>query len=290
MQNIKLDDSLPPLFIESKEDTRRGRWSLIATFVLPAILVVGLLFLLVSYQGGLETGLANLTRLLPVGFAFAAGMVASVNPCGVLMLPSYALYQVGTAGKSTSTVQRVLRALLVALAATLGFVAVFAAVGAVIATGGRWLIGAFPWAGLLIGIGMASVGIWLLVTRKMLGLQAVKRVQVKRKRTIGNAVGFGVSYAIGSLSCTLPVFLAVVGSALSSDQPLSAFGQMMAYAAGMGSVLVTAIVGTALFQQAVSGWLSRLTRYVQRISALFLFGAGAYLVYYWVFVAGLGLS
>jgi cytochrome c-type biogenesis protein len=261
---------------------------LVATFALPAILVVGLLFTLVSFQGGLETGLANLTRLLPVGFAFAAGMVSSVNPCGVLMLPSYALYQVGAGGTDTSTARRVLRALFIALAATVGFVAVFAAVGAVIATGGRWLIGAFPWVGLLIGVGMAGVGIWLLVTRKTLGLQAANRVKVQRKRTVGNAVGFGVSYAIGSLSCTLPIFLAVVGGALTSDQPLSAFGQLMAYAGGMGSVLVVTIVGTTLFQQAVSRWLNRLTRYVQRISALFLIGAGAYLVYYWAVVAGLG--
>ena len=37
------------------------------------------------------------------------------------------------------------------------------------------------------------------VTRKTLGLQAASRVKVQRKRTIGNAVGFGISYAIGSL-------------------------------------------------------------------------------------------
>lgn len=287
MQNIKLDKSISPVFLEGKDGTKRRRWSLVAMFSLPGLLVVGLLFALVSLQGGLETGLANLTRLLPVGFAFAAGMVASVNPCGVLMLPSYALYQVGSADEGASTARRVLRALLVALAATAGFVVVFAAVGAIIAAGGRWLIGAFPWAGLLIGLGMAGVGVWLLVTHKTLGLQAANRIKMQRKRTVGNAVGFGVTYAIGSLSCTLPIFLAVVGGALASDQPLSAFGQLMAYAGGMGSVLVAAIVGTALFQQAVFKWLNRVTPYLHRISAMFLLGAGAYLVYYWVFVAGL---
>jgi cytochrome c-type biogenesis protein len=260
---------------------------LVVTFALPGLTVIGVLFALVSLQGGLETGLANLTRLLPVGFAFAAGMVASVNPCGVLMLPSYALYQVSAAGEGSSTARRVLRALLVALAATAGFVAVFAAVGAVIAAGGRWLIGAFPWAGLLIGLGMAALGIGLLVTRKTLGLRAAGRVKIQRKRTIGNAAGFGVSYAIGSLSCTLPIFMAVVGGALASDQPLSAFGQLLAYAGGMGSVLIAAIVGTALFQQAVFKWLNRITPFMGRISAFFLIGAGAYLVYYWLFVAGL---
>jgi cytochrome c biogenesis protein CcdA len=166
-------------------------------------------------------------------------------------------------------------------------VAVFAAVGAAIAAGGQWLTGAFPWAGLLIGVGMAGLGVWLLVRRKTLGVQAAKRVQVQRKRTLGNAVGFGISYAIGSLSCTLPIFLAVVGGALASERPLSAFGQLMAYAGGMGLMLIADIVGTALFQETVSRWLNRLTRHVQRISALFLIGAGAYLAYYWIIIAGL---
>jgi cytochrome c biogenesis protein CcdA len=254
MNDIKLDSSIGPLYVQNKGETQKSRWALVATFVSPAILVLGLLFLLVTLQGGLETGLANLARLLPVGFAFAAGMVASVNPCGVLMLPSYALYQVGAEDENTSTARGLLRALLVSLAATAGFVAVFAAVGAIIGGGGRWLIGAFPWAGLLIGAGIGVLGMWLLLTRKTLGLKAANRFRVERKRTLGNAVLFGVSYAVGSLSCTLPIFLAVVGGSLASAQPLAAFGQLMAYAAGMGSVLVA---------------------------------AGLYLVYYWVFVAGL---
>jgi hypothetical protein len=55
----------------------------------------------------------------------------------------------------------------------------------------------------------------------------------------------------------------------------------------MGVVLVATIVGSALFQQAVMTWLNRLTPYVHRVSAMFLIGSGAYLVYYWVFIARL---
>jgi cytochrome c biogenesis protein CcdA len=203
------------------------------------------------------------------------------------MLPSYALYQVGSDDQNTPAARRLVRALLVSLAATAGFVAVFAVVGGIIAGGGRWLVGVFPWAGLLIGIGMAGLGVWLLLTHRTLGLRAAGRFQVGRKRTLGNAVLFGISYAVGSLSCTLPIFLAVVGGALASARPLAAFGQLMAYAAGMGTVLTAAVVGTALFQQAVSRWLNRLALHIHRISALFLAGAGLYLMYYWVFIAGL---
>jgi hypothetical protein len=37
----------------------------------------------------------------------------------------------------------------------------------------------------------------------------------------------------------------------------------------------------------VARWLKAVIPYVHRMSALFLAGAGAYLVYYWLFIAGL---
>ena len=46
-------------------------------------------------------------------------------------------------------------------------------------------------------------------------------------------------------------------------------------------------VGTALFRETVSRLLRRIVPHVHRVSALFLVGAGAYLIYYWVFQAGL---
>jgi len=284
MKDIKLG-TIAPLVIE--KDRARQQWVAIATFAIPALLASGLLFVLVSLRGGVESGLSNLARVLPVGFAVAAGMVAAVNPCGIIMLPSYALYQSGDTAAEPRTSRRVLRALLLSAIATLAFVAVFATTGAIITAGGRQLTRFFPFAGLLVGAGMAAAGGYLLVTHRTFGIAAAARVRVARRRTLGNAFVFGLSYAIGSLSCTLPIFLAVVGNALAADTPLVAFGQFVGYALGMGSIVVVTMVGMTLFQQAVSTWLNRLTPYVHRLSAMFLLAAGGYLVYYWIFIAGL---
>jgi len=56
----------------------------------------------------------------------------------------------------------------------------------------------------------------------------------------------------------------------------------------MGSVILAVTVGTALFRRALSRWLDRLTPYDHRFSALFLMGASGYLVFYWIFIAGIG--
>lgn len=264
-----------------------SRVVLAATFGIPALLVVGLLLLLVSFQGGIETAVANLALLLPVGYAFAAGMVASVNPCGIMMLSSYAFYQVRSEGPTASTGRRAVWGLLIAVVVTLGFVVIFAAVGAIIAAGGQWLVRAFPYAGLVLGAAMIGVGVWLLVTHRTLGFVAGRQVSVDPQRSLGNAFVFGVVYAVASLSCTLPIFLAVVGGSLVSGNPVSSLGQFIGYALGMGTVIFIVTIGAAVARRAVARWLRALTPYVHRLSAMFLIGAGVYLIYYWLFVGGL---
>jgi cytochrome c biogenesis protein CcdA len=231
--------------------------------------------------------MSNLASLLPVGYAFAAGMVASVNPCGALMLPSYIFFQLGTEETRTSVTERLLKALRIAIATTAGFTVIFGAVGVVVSAGGRWLTEFFPFAGLVIGLAMLGLGVWLLVSHRSLGILAASRVSVRPERTLGNMFMFGIAYAISSLSCTLPIFLVVIGSALGSGGLVVSFAQFLGYALGMGAILAAIAVGTALFREAVERWLRRVLPYVHRLSALFLIGAGVYLIYYWVFEAGL---
>jgi threonine/homoserine/homoserine lactone efflux protein len=54
----------------------------------------------------------------------------------------------------------------------------------------------------------------------------------------------------------------------------------------MGAVLLVVTLGTVLFREAVERWLRRVMPYVHSLSAMFLIGAGAYLIYYWATHAG----
>ncbi|MFQ5613611.1 MAG: cytochrome c biogenesis CcdA family protein [Anaerolineae bacterium] len=264
------------------------RLGIVASFAIPAVLVTGILFLLLNLQFGAEAAMANLARVLPVGFAFAAGMVASVNPCGFFMLPSYISYHLGaeeTDFYERSTAQRVGRALLLGIVATGGFIVVFAIAGGAISAGGRLLITVFPYAGVVIGVVMIGLGLYLLVTRRTLGIMAASRVTVGRNRNLSNVFLYGIAYAVGSLSCTLPIFLVVVGSSLASQGLAGSFGQFISYALGMGTILVAVTVGAALFRGAVAKWLKSAIPHVHRASSMFLIGAGGYLIYYWVFFA-----
>lgn len=259
--------------------------------VIPALLVVGLLFLLVSFRSSVEGAVARLASLLPVGYAFAAGMVASVNPCGVMMLPTYILYHVGTVesghqGKKL-IINRVIKGLVTALVVTVGFVFIFAAVGGIITLGGQWLVTIFPFAGFLIGLAMLGAGVWMVVSHRTFGITAAARLRINPQRNLGNMFAFGVIYALGSLSCTLPIFLVVVGSALASGSAVLSISQFVGYALGMGTVILIVTQAAVLFQITVTRWLQRFSSIVHRFNALFLVGAGGYLIIYWIFIAGL---
>jgi cytochrome c biogenesis protein CcdA len=263
-------------------------WRRVASFALPALIVLVVILLLIRIQASTESAAANLVNLLPIGFALAAGMVASVNPCGFLLLPTYISYHIGTeeAGfNENSTFKRFIKALGLGLVATGGFVVVSAIAGGIIAAGGQWLIRVFPYAGLVIGGAMIGLGIWLLVSGAKLGILAASRVTISPERNLRNVFLFGIVYSIGSLSCTLPIFLVVVGSALGTEGLVASFGQFVSYALGMGIILIAVTVGSALFRGTVARWLKKVIPYIDRASAMFMIGAGAYLIYYWVFFA-----
>lgn len=265
-------------------DAQGDRSTLLISLLLSGALVIVLLVLLVSTRTRLEGAVSNLASLLPVGYAFASGMVATVNPCGALMLPSYIFFQLGAdeEDEPSSTVDRVLKAIRITIATTAGFAVIFGAVGLIVSAGGRWLTDLFPYAGLLIGAAMVGLGVWLLASHRSVGILAAGRVSVTPERTPWNMFLFGIAYGISSLSCTLPIFLVVVGTALGSGSLLISLAQFMGYALGMGAVLAAITIGTALFREAMERWLRRLMPYVHRVSALFLIGAGIYLIYYWL--------
>ena len=241
----------------------------------------------VGKAAGPEHYVSTFAGLLPFGYAFGAGMVASVNPCGFLMLPAVLGYYLGiapTPGNRPAdvTFADLGRGILFGLLVTLGFVALFAAIGAIFAAGGTAVIRLFPWLGLSVGILMAALGAWLLLTGRTLGLVWASRIAPPKGRGIGSALLYGVAYGAASLSCTLPVFLVVVATSLASQGFWPSLGQFTSFGLGMGAVITAVSLSAVAFRGAVSHALRDMIPHVHRLSAIFLAGAGAYLIIYWV--------
>ncbi|MBI3953628.1 MAG: cytochrome c biogenesis protein CcdA [Chloroflexi bacterium] len=216
-------------------------------------------------------------------------MVSAVNPCGFAMLPAYVAFQLGEGAEAQgaySVSGRALRAVGMGLLVTLGFIAMFAAAGSAIAAGGRALIQVVPWVALVIGGGMVLLGLWSLSGRH-LGILAASRVPVPATRGWRAIFLYGLAYGVASLSCTLPVFLAVVGSVLASQGLAAGVGQFVLYALGMGLVLTVVSLATAFFREAVGRSVRLLLPYVERAGAVLLLLAGLLIIFYWLTIGGL---
>ncbi len=240
-------------------------------------------------QALLADWLSGLAAVLPFGFAFGAGMIAAVNPCGFAMLPAYLSLYLGAGAEGDfakhSEASRLLRALLVAGCVSLGFFLLFGVVGLVISAGGNVLLGAMPLVGILVGVALILLGLWMLVRQGGLYTGVFERLATKlgNPKTVSmrGFFLFGLAYGAASLSCTLPVFLAVVAGGITASGAAAGTGQFFSYALGMASVLVVLTLALALFKQGLVTRLRKLVPYVQTASAVLLVLAGAYIVFYW---------
>lgn len=244
----------------------------------------------------IQTLLANwlgaLTEILPVGFAFGAGMIAAVNPCGFAMLPAYLSLYLGSEEEGfgkRSSLARSLRALLVGATVSSGFILLFGVAGLVISFGGSALLAAMPVLGIVIGGALVLIGLWMLAGRTF-HISVFERLAGRIGKT--GAVStrgfflFGLAYGAASLSCTLPVFLAVIGSSLTTGGPLAGASQFLSFGVGIAAVLMALTLALAFFKQGLVKWLRGTVRYVQFASAVLLMLAGAYIIYYWLSSGG----
>lgn len=218
---------------------------------------------------------------MPLALALVAGALASVNPCGFPLLPAFLSFYVGADEDDLPRAPaRVGQGLLVGLFVSGGFLAVFALVGVPIAYGVTQLTGAIPWAGLVVGILMVLAAIAGLAGRNVY-LSPKRPMNIQRRRHPTTMVWFGAAYAVCSLGCTLPIFVALVGASLATASILEGTIVFGAYAFGMATMLMALSLGAALARDGLARRLKKLLPYMHRIASGLLLIAGAYLTYYW---------
>jgi cytochrome c-type biogenesis protein len=240
-------------------------------------------------SGGSGSFLVGVGLFLPLGFAFAAGMVSAVNPCGFAMLPAYLGLYLGSGDQTrpdNNPLRQVGQAMLVGLSVTAGFVVLFGLAGILLSLGTRTLVvGVLPFVGLAIGVVLTALGAWLMSGGKLytgLAARAASHMGDANQVSVKGYFLFGLSYGTASLSCTLPIFLTVIGTTLAVSSLLTAVGQFLLFAVGMGLVIMLLTIGMALFKGTMVRWLRKAMPYVQTVGAWLMILAGAYLVFYWL--------
>ena len=221
-------------------------------------------------------------------FALAAGMASAVNPCGFAMLPAYLGLYLGAnlqEGEKLSPARNLGRALLVGATVSAGLILLFGVAGAVIGVSASFVSDILPWLGLAIGVGLVAVGAWMVGGGKMytgLAARAAGHMGDPNRVSAKGYFMFGLSYGTASLSCTLPIFIAVVGIGVAGLSAQTVVGNFFLYALGMGLVIMGLTLGMAIFKGAMVKLMRKALPYIQPIASGFMVVAGTYIVFYWL--------
>lgn len=214
-----------------------------------------------------------------LSLAFVAGVVAALNPCGFAMLPGYLalVAQGGRAGPGPGLVRAVTATVVMAL----GFATVFAGFGVLAVSVADLVQRYLPVATLVIGVVLVIIGISQVLNRPLVSLRLTgAAARGAPDGRLGSMFGYGVAYALVSVSCTIAPFLAVTGIGLRDKDIAASVGYLGAYVAGfaalVGVLAVTTVVSGAAVADRLRGW----TRWAPTVGGVLLVIAGLYVAYY----------
>ena len=219
-------------------------------------------------------------------YAFLLGIVAAFNPCGFALLPAYlGLYlNEGNTGKSFAA--RTRRSLAVSAVVAVAFTLLFGVTGALFSLASSLIVRLLPWVGLGVGVLLIIAGGMSLGGRS-LGLVTAQQVASKVGRdatspgTRGYAA-FGLAYGLASLGCALPLFLALLGTAVAGGGTWSAVVAFALYGVGMATTLGVLTLAAGIVSFGILARLRGVGRFVSGLGAVLLLASGAYVVYYWL--------
>lgn len=216
-----------------------------------------------------------------LALALVAGAVAAFNPCGFALLPAYLALLVaeGPGAGSGSRGAVLARAVRFSAGMTVGFVAVFGLFGAVITSLAISVEPYLPVVTVVMGVVLVGLGGWLLAGRSLAvpGLAGRGRAPTW---TWGSQIGYGVSFALASLSCTIAPFLAVTAGSLRGAGVWGIAGSYLAYALGMGTVVLTLALAVSTARSSVSAAMRRAGPVISRLTGILLLVAGGYVAWY----------
>ncbi len=212
---------------------------------------------------------------------FTLGMLALFNPCGFALFPAYLGYFLGLNeddGDSRFLVA-LNRAQVVALSMSVGFLVVFGIIGIALVSFFSQIATVLPWITLVMGVGLAVLGVAMLFGFQP--LLAIPKLQAGTgSRSMVSMFLFGVSYATASLTCTMPLFLSVVGTSASSDTFTERFGGFVSYSIGMGLMAATVTLAVAFGKKGAVSVFRRILPVFNVVSAVLLIIVGPYVAWY----------
>ena len=213
--------------------------------------------------------------------SFTAGLLAAINPCGFVLLPTYLVYFLGMENLRPGAERAsVLRALKVSAAVSAGFMTIFVVIGGITRLSTNWFVEKAQWPSLAIGVCLVILGIAMLFGYR-LPFTTPKLDVGKRDRSVPSMYVFGIAYAIASVGCTIGPFTGVVLGTFTTNGLTTGIAAILLYGFGMALVVTGLTVALAMANTALLKFLRRGMVWFEQFAGILLILTGMYLCWYW---------
>ncbi|MFZ9401620.1 MAG: cytochrome c biogenesis CcdA family protein [Ilumatobacteraceae bacterium] len=212
-------------------------------------------------------------------YSLLLGMLAAVNPCGFVLLPTYLVAYLSVSD-DTDVATRLRRSLVVGGSVSAGFLVVFLIVGAISRLFTNWIEINAKYASLVVGLALIVMGIRMLSGwRPRIWVPALGG-ESRRNGVVG-MFAFGVVYAIASIGCTIGLLTTAILGSFTRDGLVSGVLSVVMYGFGM-ALFVTALTTTLAFAKTalVRGGRGVMS-VVSYVSSGLVLITGIYLAWYW---------
>ncbi|GDX14795.1 hypothetical protein LBMAG03_08940 [Actinomycetes bacterium] len=212
-------------------------------------------------------------------YSLLLGMLAAVNPCGFVLLPTYLVAYLSVSD-DTDVATRLRRSLVVGGSVSAGFLVVFLIVGAISRLFTNWIEINAKYASLVVGLALIVMGVRMLSGwRPRIWVPALGG-ESRRNGVVG-MFAFGVVYAIASIGCTIGLLTTAILGSFTRDGLVSGVLSVVMYGFGM-ALFVTALTTTLAFAKTalVRGGRGVMS-VVSYVSSGLVLITGIYLAWYW---------
>jgi cytochrome c biogenesis protein CcdA len=213
-------------------------------------------------------------------YSFILGVLAAVNPCGFVLLPTYLIFFLGVREETELTAsERIRRALVVSSGISIGFLAIFFVIGVISRLFTQWIELNAKYASLAIGIILVIGGARMLTgwTPKF----ATPQLSGVQTKTFRATVIYGVAYAVASIGCTIGFLTTAVFGSIALHGFVSGVFSILLYGLGMAMLVTALTVSLAFAKTGIVTIIKNHLHIIQRLGAIFVTLTGIYLVVYW---------
>ncbi|MFP9192740.1 cytochrome c biogenesis protein CcdA [Natronosalvus vescus] len=220
--------------------------------------------------------MVDLTLVPTLAFAIGAGVATFFSPCAYPLLPGYVGYYVSQTEGGEATLGGSLSR---GLIAGVGVIATF-----LVLLGATFVVGHSQLENIVLF--EPIVGAILVVFGVLVVFDRAPSLTIALPQRRSSVLGFGVfgaGYALAAAGCVAPLFIGVLGSALS----LSAVSGLLVILAYVGTVtllMISLTVATGMGLVAGSGWLTAHTGTLKRVAGGIMIVAGLGQLYLAFFV------